>query len=106
MTGAAGKRRPLHYGDVLVLVRRRGKAFDAIIQALKHAGVAVAGADRLKLTEHIAIIDLMNLTDALLLSPGSGRRPAKSRKRDDCNAKRRNSRHSGRSRGRPFFVEA
>ena len=27
----------------------------------------VAGADRLKLTEHIAIIDLMNLADALLL---------------------------------------
>src|SRR6202012_862587 len=26
-----------------------------------------AGADRLKLTEHIAIIDLMNLADALLL---------------------------------------
>ena len=41
--------------------------FDAVIQALKHAGVPVAGADRLKLTEHIAIIDLMNLADALLL---------------------------------------
>jgi len=48
-------------------VRRRGNAFDAVIQALKHAGIPVAGADRLKLTEHIAIIDLMNLTDALLL---------------------------------------
>ena len=52
---------------MLVLVRRRGNAFDAVIQALKHAGVPVAGADRLKLTEHIAIIDLMNLADALLL---------------------------------------
>jgi ATP-dependent helicase/nuclease subunit A len=39
-----------------------------VIQALKHAGIPVAGADRLKLTEHIAIIDLMNLADALLLS--------------------------------------
>jgi ATP-dependent helicase/nuclease subunit A len=67
MTGSAGKRRPLRYGDMLVLVRRRGNAFDAVIQALKHAGVPVAGADRLKLTEHIAIIDLMNLADALLL---------------------------------------
>jgi ATP-dependent helicase/nuclease subunit A len=67
MTGSAGKRRALRYGDVLVLVRRRGKAFDAIIQALKRAGIPVAGADRLKLTEHIAIIDLMNLADALLL---------------------------------------
>jgi ATP-dependent helicase/nuclease subunit A len=67
MTGSAGRRRPLSYGDVLVLVRRRGNAFDAVIQALKHAGIPVAGADRLKLTEHIAIIDLMNLADALLL---------------------------------------
>lgn len=67
MTGSAGARRPLRYGDMLILVRRRGNAFDAVIQALKHAGIPVAGADRLKLTEHIAIIDLMNLADALLL---------------------------------------
>ncbi|MBI5323379.1 MAG: double-strand break repair helicase AddA [Bradyrhizobium sp.] len=67
MTGRLGDRRRLSYGDVLVLVRRRGNLFDAVIQALKHAGVPVAGADRLKLTEHIAIIDLMSLADALLL---------------------------------------
>src|SRR5438105_8759813 len=67
MTGHAGNRRPLRYGDILVLVRRRGNAFDAVIQALKHANIPVAGADRLKLTEHIAIIDLVNLADALLL---------------------------------------
>ena len=67
MTGHDGARRPLRYGDVLVLVRRRGNTFDAVIQALKHAGIPVAGVDRLKLTEHIAIIDLMNLADALLL---------------------------------------
>jgi ATP-dependent helicase/nuclease subunit A len=67
MTGSTGKRRALRHGDMLVLVRRRGKAFDAIIQALKRAGIPVAGADRLKLTEHIAIIDLMNLADTLLL---------------------------------------
>src|SRR6266702_2871976 len=67
LTGHDGERRPLRYGDMLILVRRRGNAFDAVIQALKHANVPVAGADRLKLTEHIAIIDLMNLADALLL---------------------------------------
>ena len=55
-------------GDVLVLVRQRGSLFEAIIRALKNAGVAVAGADRLVLTEHIAIIDLMALADALLLA--------------------------------------
>ena len=39
MTGHAGEPRPLRYGDVLVLVRRRGNLFDAIIQALKQAGI-------------------------------------------------------------------
>jgi ATP-dependent helicase/nuclease subunit A len=67
MTGPQGNRRPLTYGDVLVLVRRRGNLFDAVIQSLKHASIPVAGADRLKLTEHVAIIDLVNLADALLL---------------------------------------
>jgi ATP-dependent helicase/nuclease subunit A len=67
LTGHKEGRRPLRYGDVLILVRRRGNTFDAVIQALKHANIPVAGADRLKLTEHIAIIDLMNLADALLL---------------------------------------
>ena len=66
-TGHRDGRRRLRYGDILILVRRRGNVFDAVIQALKHAGIPVAGADRLKLTEHIAIIDLMNLADALLL---------------------------------------
>jgi len=61
------ERRPLTPGDVLVLVRQRGPLFEAIIRALKNAGVAVAGADRLVLTEHIAIVDLMALADALLL---------------------------------------
>jgi ATP-dependent helicase/nuclease subunit A len=54
-------------GDVLVLVRQRGELFEAIIRALKDAGVEVAGADRLVLTEHIAVMDLMSLADALLL---------------------------------------
>jgi ATP-dependent helicase/nuclease subunit A len=54
-------------GDVLVLVRQRGPLFEAIIRALKYEGVAVAGADRLILTEHIAVMDLMALADALLL---------------------------------------
>ena len=67
MTGVGDKHRPLSYGDILILVRRRGTAFNAVIQALKHASIPVAGADRLKLTEHIAVIDLMNLADALLL---------------------------------------
>ena len=57
-------RRP---GDILILVRQRGPLFEAIIRALKTAGIAVAGADRLILTEHIGVMDLMVLADALLL---------------------------------------
>ena len=55
-------------GDVLVLVRQRGPLFEAIIRALKDSHVPVAGADRLVLTEHIAVMDLMVLADALLLA--------------------------------------
>jgi ATP-dependent helicase/nuclease subunit A len=54
-------------GEVLILVRRRGSMFEAVIRALKDAGIAVAGADRLVLTEHIAVMDLIALADALLL---------------------------------------
>jgi ATP-dependent helicase/nuclease subunit A len=61
------ERRPARYGDVLVLVSQRGSLFEAIIRALKNEGVEVAGADRLVLTEHIAVMDLMALADALLL---------------------------------------
>jgi ATP-dependent helicase/nuclease subunit A len=54
-------------GEVLILVRQRGPMFEAVIRALKQAQIDVAGADRLVLTEHIAIMDLLVLGDALLL---------------------------------------
>jgi ATP-dependent helicase/nuclease subunit A len=60
-------RTPMTAGDVLVLVRQRGALFEAVIRALKDRGIAVAGADRLVLTEHVAVVDLMALADALLL---------------------------------------
>ncbi len=61
------KTRAARAGDVIVLVRRRGVLFEAILRALKDRGVAVAGADRLDLVEHIAVMDLLALADALLL---------------------------------------
>jgi ATP-dependent helicase/nuclease subunit A len=60
-------RKPMTAGDVLVLVRQRGSLFESIIRALKDRHIAVAGADRLVLTEHVAVVDLMALADALLL---------------------------------------
>ena len=61
------KQRPLHAGDVLVLVRRRNDFARALVRALKARGVPVAGLDRLVLTEQSAVQDLMALADALLL---------------------------------------
>jgi len=57
-TGAA---RACRFGDVLILVRWRGPIFNETIRALKRRGVPVAGADRLKLSEHGAFKDLMAL---------------------------------------------
>jgi ATP-dependent helicase/nuclease subunit A len=65
--GDGDKRRTPRPGDVIVLVRWRGPLFEAVLQALKRAEVPVAGADRLKLTDHIAVMDLMALGDALTL---------------------------------------
>ncbi len=63
---AEGRFRPMRWGDVLVLVQRRSGFMDAIIAALKQAGIPVAGADRLKVTEHLAVKDLMALGRFLL----------------------------------------
>ncbi len=61
--------RTVRAGDVLVLVRRRNRFFDACVRAFKDAGVPVAGADRMKLLDQIAIMDLLALARFCLL-PG------------------------------------
>ena len=53
--------------DILILVRNRTTLMDAIISALKQRGIPVAGADRLKVTEHIAVQDMLALARFLLL---------------------------------------
>ncbi len=59
--------RPIRAGDVLILLSRRGAMQELLIRTLKRTGVPVAGADRLALTDHIAVKDLMALGRALLL---------------------------------------
>ena len=59
--GKAPVRRAMHAGDVLILVRKRDHLFEHIIRELKLAGVAVSGADRLRLDDHIAFQDLRAL---------------------------------------------
>ena len=63
-----GRPRPVRAGDILVLVRTRSAFFNAVIRAMKDRGVAVAGADRLVLIEHIAVMDLVAAGRAALLA--------------------------------------
>lgn len=54
-------------GDILILVRVRNSFFDALIREMRKEGVPVAGADRLKLLDSIAILDLLALARFCLL---------------------------------------
>jgi len=59
--------RPVCAGDIIILLRKRREMADNIISSLKKRGVSVAGHDRLVITEHIAVMDLMALGNFLLL---------------------------------------
>ena len=60
--------RPIHEGDILILVRRRSALFTEIIRACKMRGLAIAGADRLKLSAELAVKDIRS-TLAFLATP-------------------------------------
>jgi ATP-dependent helicase/nuclease subunit A len=64
----SGGPRRITPGDIMILVRSRGPFFEAMIRALKEAGVKAAGADRLALSEHIATMDLVSAGRAALLA--------------------------------------
>ncbi len=61
------RERAIRPGDIMVLVQRRTGFLDELARALKKTGVAVAGIDRLVLTEQIAVMDLIALGRFLLL---------------------------------------
>ncbi|KPL54044.1 hypothetical protein ABB55_19015 [Prosthecomicrobium hirschii] len=62
-----GTGRPVRPRDVLILVRKRGAFVEAMNRVLKERGIPAAGADRLRLTDHIAIEDLVALGRVVLL---------------------------------------
>ena len=53
--------RSVNEGDFLILVQRRGVLFEEIIRACKARGLAIAGADRLKLGAELAVRDITAL---------------------------------------------
>jgi ATP-dependent helicase/nuclease subunit A len=59
--------RPIRPSDVMVLVRRRGPFVGELVRHLKKLHVPVAGADRMILTEQLAVEDMMALAQFLLL---------------------------------------
>ncbi len=70
--GWIDRRRPLgprgravEASDVLILVQVRSILFHEIIRALIRAGVPTPGADRLAVTTHIGVLDMMALGDVL-----------------------------------------
>lgn len=60
------KARPINAGDILVLVRSRDRFIGALNRALKDRNIPVAGADRLVITDHIAVQDLIALGQVVL----------------------------------------
>jgi ATP-dependent helicase/nuclease subunit A len=61
-----GRGRMVRAEDVLILVQSRGVLFGEIIRALRRAGLPTPGADRLGVTSHIGVMDLLALCDVLL----------------------------------------
>jgi ATP-dependent helicase/nuclease subunit A len=61
------KNRPIRPGDVMVLVRRRGRFVGELVRTLKDRGIAVAGVDRMVLTDQLAVMDLVAFGQFLLL---------------------------------------
>jgi ATP-dependent helicase/nuclease subunit A len=62
-----GHTEPVKAGDIMILLPRREPFGSAIIRELKQRGVAVAGADRILLTDQIAVMDLISLGRFALL---------------------------------------
>ena len=61
------KNRPIQYGDFMFLVQQRKSFVEEFVRACKDIGVNVAGVDKLKLLEQMAVQDLISLGKFLFL---------------------------------------
>jgi ATP-dependent helicase/nuclease subunit A len=62
-----GLNRVVRPGDILILFRKRNPLLAPVISELRKLGVPVAGADRLKLAQNIAVMDILALIRFVLL---------------------------------------
>ncbi|MBA3516839.1 MAG: double-strand break repair helicase AddA, partial [Rhizobiales bacterium] len=54
-------------GGILILARKRDAFFSAMNRALRRHAIRAAGADRIPVATHIAVLDLLALADVMLL---------------------------------------
>ncbi len=59
--------RPILPGDIMILVRTRGRFAEEMVSCLKQRGIPVAGCDRMVLTGQLAVMDLVALGQFALL---------------------------------------
>lgn len=62
-----GAFRPMHAGDVMILVRHRGALVGHLVRELKDRAIPVAGVDRMRLADQLAVMDLLALLQFSLL---------------------------------------
>jgi len=64
-----GENRPIRPGDIMILLRRRGRFADLMVRALKKKtnAIPVTGVDRMRLMEQLAVMDLLALIQFTLL---------------------------------------
>lgn len=63
----AGENRAITPGDIMILLRRRGRFADLMVRALKERSVPVTGVDRMRLTQQLSVMDLLALIQSILL---------------------------------------
>ncbi|MDP9126810.1 MAG: double-strand break repair helicase AddA [Pseudomonadota bacterium] len=62
-----GTNRRIAPGDIMILLRNRGRFADLMVRALKKEDVPVTGVDRMKLTQQLPVMDLLALIQFALL---------------------------------------
>ncbi len=63
----SGENRPVTAGDIMILLRRRGRFADLMVRALKEREVPVTGVDRMRLVKQLPVMDLLALMQFALL---------------------------------------